>query len=75
MALVKVIASNLFAGADFKRLEVGASIEVSKETADRWIKAGLATLIDDKKFEVATPSHSSVEAEQDGRSRKKREME
>jgi hypothetical protein len=56
MALVKVISDNLFSGASLQKLEVGATVDVGDSTAERWVSAGLADLIDSKKeFEVATP--------------------
>ncbi|AXW87818.1 hypothetical protein AU509_12105 [Lonsdalea britannica] len=56
MALVKVIANNLFAGANFQKLEVGGQVEVSDDVANRWVSAGLAERIGNVSFEVATPS-------------------
>ncbi|MFP1759814.1 DUF7302 family protein [Lonsdalea quercina] len=56
MALVKVIASNLFAGANFQKLEVGSQAEVTDDVADRWVAAGLAERVDAASFEVSTPS-------------------
>jgi hypothetical protein len=56
MALVKVISDNLFSGANLQKLGVGAQVEVADETAARWVAAGLAESMDEKKeFEVATP--------------------
>lgn len=55
MALVKVISKNLFAGANFQRLGIGSNVEVSDEVADRWVAAGLAELMAERKMEVATP--------------------
>ncbi|NIY47271.1 hypothetical protein [Cedecea colo] len=64
MALVEIVASNLHAGADLRKLEVGAVVDVDEATAERWIKAGKAKETDKKKgekltFEVATPSAKS----------------
>lgn len=57
MALVKVISDNLFSGANLQKLEVGAKVEVSEETAQRWKSAGLVEIVTggDRKLEVATP--------------------
>jgi len=57
MALVKVISDNLFSGANLQKLEVGAKVEVSEETAQRWKSAGLVEIDagGDRKLEVATP--------------------
>ncbi|SFN90094.1 hypothetical protein [Xenorhabdus japonica] len=62
MALVKVIAGNLFSGADLQKLEVGDLVEVDQETAKRWALIGLAELIKDSVLEVATP-HNPPEPE------------
>ncbi|MBW5843418.1 hypothetical protein H0I54_16545 [Yersinia kristensenii] len=61
MALVKVLVANLFAGANFQKLEVGQSYEVDDAIADKWIAGGKAEKSTEKKgeklvFEVATPS-------------------
>ncbi|MBN4832277.1 hypothetical protein [Enterobacter hormaechei] len=61
MALVEIVASNLHAGANLRKLEVGSVVEVDDETAKRWISTGKAKDTDKKKgeklvFEVATPS-------------------
>lgn len=66
MALVEIVASNLHAGADLRKLEVGAVVDVDEATADRWIKTGKAKETDKKKgekltFEVATPSVKSAD--------------
>jgi len=66
MALVEIVASNLHAGADLRKLEVGSVVDVDEATADRWIKAGKAKETDKKKgekltFEVATPSGKSAD--------------
>lgn len=59
MALVKVISDNLFSGANLQKLEVGAKVEVSDETAEKWKAAGLAEIVSvgDRKLEVATPGN------------------
>lgn len=61
MALVEITAGNVFAGANLRKLEVGAVVEVDDATADRWKASGKAKDTDKKKgeklvFEVATPS-------------------
>jgi hypothetical protein len=40
MALVEITWSNLFAGANLRKLEVGAIVEVDDATAARWIDQG-----------------------------------
>lgn len=59
MALVKVISDNLFSGANLQKLEVGAKVEVSEETANKWKSAGLVEVVSggDRKLEVATPGN------------------
>ena len=63
MALVKVISDNLFSGANLQKLEVGAKVEVSEETANKWKVAGLVEIIsdDDQVLEVATPGNDAEE--------------
>lgn len=61
MALVKVISDNLFSGANLQKLEVGAKVEVSNETAKRWVSAGLVEMIEGSTFEVATPGEDTPE--------------
>lgn len=60
MALVKILAKNLFAGAGFQKLEAGKVYNVDDSVADKWIKAGKAESTKEKgealQFEVATPS-------------------
>ncbi|ASQ18606.1 hypothetical protein SPM19_11925 [Enterobacter hormaechei subsp. xiangfangensis] len=61
MALVEIVASNLHAGANLRKLEVGSVVDVDDATAERWISTGKAKETDKKKgeklaFEVATPS-------------------
>lgn len=61
MALVKVLVSNLFAGAGFQKLEAGKVYEVDDSVAEKWIASGKAEKTNEKKgekltFEVATPS-------------------
>ena len=61
MALVKVLVANLFAGANFQKLEVGQSYDVDDAVAEKWLASGKAEKSAEKKveklvFEVATPS-------------------
>lgn len=61
MALVKILASNLFAGANFQKLEVGKVYDVDSAIAEKWIEHGKAETSKEKggeklSFEVATPS-------------------
>ena len=60
MALVKIMASNLFAGANFQKLEVGKTYDVDDAIAEKWIAAGNAEETKEKgvklQFEVSTPS-------------------
>ena len=61
MALVKVLVANLFAGANFQKLEVGQVYDVDDAVAEKWIAQSKAEKSTEKKgeklvFEVATPS-------------------
>ncbi|MCE1957056.1 hypothetical protein LWT02_09430 [Enterobacter bugandensis] len=61
MALVKVLVSNLFAGASLQKLEAGQVYDVDDSIAEKWIEQGKAEKSTEKKgeklvFEVATPS-------------------
>lgn len=61
MALVKVLVKNLFAGANFQKLEVGVVYDVDDAIAEKWIASNKAEKSADKKgekltFEVATQS-------------------
>lgn len=61
MALVKVLAANIFAGASFQKLEAGQVYDVDDAVAEKWIATGKAEKTSEKKgekltFEVATPS-------------------
>lgn len=61
MALVKVLVSNLFAGAGFQKLEAGQVYDVEDSVAEKWIAQGKVEKTNEKKgekltFEVATPS-------------------
>lgn len=42
MALVKILAANLFAGANFQKLEVGKTYDVDDAIAEKWITDGKA---------------------------------
>lgn len=66
MALVEIIADNLYAGANLRNLEVGAVVEVDDATATRWKASGKARDTDKKKgeklvFEVATPPSQAAD--------------
>lgn len=66
MALVEIVASNLHAGANLRKLEVGSVVEVDDATAKRWVELGKAKETDKKKgeklnFEVATHSAPSAD--------------
>ncbi|MBL5931026.1 hypothetical protein [Lelliottia amnigena] len=66
MALVEIVASNLHAGANLRKLEVGSVVDVDDATAERWISSGKAKETDKKKgeklsFEVATPSAQTAD--------------
>lgn len=66
MALVEITAGNVFAGANLRKLEVGAVVEVDDATAERWKASGKAKDTDKKKgeklsFEVATPSAQTAD--------------
>ncbi|ORM72371.1 hypothetical protein HA48_14530 [Pantoea wallisii] len=61
MALVKILASNLFAGANFQKLEVGKVYDADSAIAEKWVEQGKAETSKEKggeklSFEVATPS-------------------
>ncbi|MCG7388303.1 hypothetical protein [Pantoea sp. ACRSB] len=60
MALVKILSSNLFAGAGFQKLEAGKVYDVDKAIAEKWVADGKAEASKEKgealQFEVATPS-------------------
>lgn len=66
MALVEIVANNLHAGANLRKLEVGSVVDIDEATAQRWIETGKAKETDKKKgeklsFEVATPSAPTAE--------------
>lgn len=63
MALVKILASNIFAGAGFQKLEVGTVYDIEDTLAEKFIAEGKAEKSSERKgvkleFEVATPSKS-----------------
>ena len=70
MALVEITSGNVFAGADLRKLEVGAIVEVDDATAARWKATGKAKDTDKKKGEklfgesVPAASHPSDLLEQ-----------
>lgn len=51
MALVEITSGNVFAGANLRKLEVGAIVEVDDATAARWKATGKAKETDKKKGE------------------------
>lgn len=51
MALVEITSGNVFAGANLRKLEVGAVVEVDNATAARWKATGKAKDTDKKKGE------------------------
>lgn len=51
MALVEITLGNVFAGANLRKLEVGAVVEVDDATAARWKATGKAKETDKKKGE------------------------
>lgn len=61
MALVEILASNIFAGANLQKLEVGKVYDVDSSIAEKWIEQNKAESSKEKAsekltFEVATPS-------------------
>ncbi|HDX6528756.1 hypothetical protein R4I72_05870 [Leclercia adecarboxylata] len=60
MALVEITAGNVFAGANLRKLEVGAVVEVDDVTAARWKASGKAKDTDKKKGEKLFDDSSSV---------------
>ncbi|KMV67653.1 hypothetical protein WB66_12215 [bacteria symbiont BFo1 of Frankliniella occidentalis] len=61
MALVKILVSNIFAGANLQKLEIGKVYDVDNAIAEKWIEQGKAEASKEKAsekliFEVATPS-------------------
>lgn len=65
MALVRVISNSFFAGANLSKIEVGAQLEISEETAETWLRAGLVERIEDRKLEVATPDKKKAKKDAD----------
>ena len=55
MAQVKIVASNIFAGASLKKQEPGSIVEVPVSLAEHWVNAGLAENVEQK----ADPSPKS----------------
>ncbi|HCR0894961.1 TPA: hypothetical protein OMT60_004433 [Enterobacter hormaechei] len=51
MALVEITSGNVFAGANLRKLEVGAVVEVDDATAARWKATGKAKDTDKKNGE------------------------
>ena len=66
MALVEITAGNVFAGANLRKLEVGAVVEVDDATAARWKASGRAKDTDKKKGEKLFDESSSVATLQSG---------
>lgn len=61
MALVKILVSNIFAGANLQKLEIGKVYDVDNTIAEKWAEQGKAEASKEKAsekltFEVATPS-------------------
>jgi len=67
MALVKILANNIFAGASLKKLEVGAVYDVDDATAEQWIAKGRAELSKEKTGEklITAASSSAVTVSDD----------
>ena len=65
MALVKILASNLFAGASLRKLEAGKTYDVDDALADKWITAGKAEKSTEKKGEklMTTSPASSTDTD------------
>ncbi len=66
MALVEITAGNVFAGANLRKLEVGAVVEVDDATAARWKASGKAKETDKKKGEKLFDESSTVASPQSG---------
>ncbi|HCN98455.1 MAG TPA: hypothetical protein DIT59_17635 [Leclercia sp.] len=66
MALVEITAGNVFAGANLRKLEVGAVVEVDDATAARWKASGKAKDTDKKKGEKLFDESSTVASPQSG---------
>lgn len=66
MALVEITAGNVFAGANLRKLEVGAVVEVDDATAARWTASGMAKDTDKKKGEKLFSESAVVATMQSG---------
>lgn len=66
MALVEITAGNVFAGANLRKLEVGAVVEVDDATAERWKASGMAKDTDKKKGEKLFNESATVATQQSG---------
>ncbi|SAC88620.1 hypothetical protein [Enterobacter hormaechei] len=66
MALVEITSGNVFAGANLRKLEVGAVFEVDDATAARWKATGKAKDTDKKKGEKLFDESSTVASPQSG---------
>lgn len=66
MALVEITAGNVFAGANLRKLEVGAVVEVDDATAARWKASGMAKDTDKKKGEKLFSESAAVATMQSG---------
>ena len=66
MALVKVLVSNLFAGAGFQKLEAGQVYDVEESVAEKWLAQGNAEKATEKKGEKLTlkPSRTPITSTQ-----------
>lgn len=66
MALVEIVANNLHAGANLRKLEVGSVVEVDDATAARWTASGMAKDTDKKKGEKLFSESAVVATMQSG---------
>ena len=66
MAMVEITAGNVFAGANLRKLEVGAVVEVDDATAARWKASGKAKDTEKKKGEKLFDESSTVASPQSG---------
>lgn len=64
MALVKILALNIFAGASLQKLETGKTYDVDDSLAEKWISAGKAEKSTEKKGDklvtTVSPANSTV---------------
>ena len=60
MALVKILASNLFAGASIQKLEAGKTYDVDDAIAEKWIAAGKAEKSTEKKGEKLVTTSPAI---------------